>query len=136
MKPSFLSTSSTLTRSREPGVDTFGFLRIWALVMRAIRSPIGSLSCMRACLPAGLHQARDQALGTELAQRDTAELVLPVERARPPGDFAAIADPGSVGVTRHLGKLQGRGKALFHRLGLVHDDRLQAVATATRHLRP
>src|ERR671910_1760822 len=104
MKPSFLSTSSTLTRSREPGVDTFGFLRICALVMRAIRSPIGSLSCMRASLPARLHKARNQAFGAELAQRDTAELVLAVECARPTRDFAAIADTGGIGVTRHLGK--------------------------------
>src|ERR1051325_2143184 len=91
MKPSFLRTSSTLTRSREPGVDTFGFLRICALVMREIMSPSGSFNCMRASLPARLHQARDQALGTELAQRDTAELVLAVERARPAGHLAAAA---------------------------------------------
>src|ERR1041384_1853028 len=100
MKPSLLSTSSTLTRSREPGVDTFGFLRICALVMRAIISPSGSVHLMRGPLPARLHQARDQALGTELAQRDTAELVLAVERTRPARHFAAIADAGLVGVAR------------------------------------
>src|SRR3954466_7855568 len=122
MKPSLWRTSSTLTRSREPGVDTFGFLRICALVMRAIISPSGSFNCMRASLPARLHQAWDQAFGTELAQRDTAELVLAVERARPARHFAAIADAGLIGVARHLGKLQRSGKALLHRLGLVHDD--------------
>src|SRR6266496_1939277 len=135
MNPSFWRTSSTLTRSREPGVDTFGFLRICALVMRAIRSPSGSLSCMRASLPARLHKARDQAFGTELAERDTAELVLAVERPRPAGHFAAIADAVDGRIARHLRKLQGRGKALLHRLGLVHDDRLEAVTAGTRLLR-
>src|SRR3954471_15045546 len=107
MKPSLLSTSSTLTRSLEPGVDTFGFFRICALVMRAIISPSGSFNCMRASSPARLHEARDQALGTELTQRDTAELMLAVERARPAGHLATVADAGGVGVARHLGKLQG-----------------------------
>src|SRR5215813_7786770 len=92
MKPSFLSTSSTLTRSREPGVETLDFLRICALLMRAIRSLMGSFNCMRASSPARLHQARNQALGAELAQRDAAELVLAVVRARPPGELAAQPD--------------------------------------------
>src|SRR3954471_5356111 len=135
MKPSLLSTSSTLTRSLEPGVDTFGFFRICALVMRAIISPSGSFNCMRASSPARLHEARDQALGTELAKRDTTELVLAIERTRPARHFAAIADAGLTGVARHFGKLQRSGEALFHRLGLVHDDRFQAVATAARLLR-
>src|SRR6185437_6720796 len=92
MKPSFLSTSRTLTRSREPGVETLGFLRICALLMRAIRSPIGSFNCMRPSSPARLQQARNQALGAELAQRDAAELVLAEEAARPAGHLAAVAD--------------------------------------------
>src|SRR6185503_14502543 len=91
MKPSFLSTSSTLTRSREPGVETLGFLRICALLMRAIRSPIGSFICMRSPLPARLHEPGDEPLGTELAQRDAAELVFAVNGARPPRHLAAVA---------------------------------------------
>src|SRR6185436_2860751 len=109
MKPSFLSTSSTLTRSREPGVETLGFLRICALLMRAIRSPIGSFNCMRSSSPARLHKARDQALGTELAQRDPAELVLAVEAARAAGHFTAVADAGCRRVARQLGELE-RGR--------------------------
>src|SRR5829696_7628286 len=116
MKPSSLSTSRTRPRSFEPGVDTFGFLRICALVMRAIRSPIGSLSCMRASLPARLHKARNKALGTELAQRDAAELVLAIERAGPPRDFAAVTDAGRRSVARHFGELQGGCETVFHRL--------------------
>src|SRR4029077_16605652 len=94
MKPSFCSTSSTLTRSREPGVETLGFLRICALLMRAIRSPIGSFNCMRPSSPARLHEAGNKALGAELAQRDAAELVLAVVSPRPAGDLAAVTDAG------------------------------------------
>src|SRR5262245_22684518 len=108
MKPSFLSTSSTLTRSREPGVETLGFLRICALVIRAIRSPSGSFNCMRSSLPARLDEARDQALGAKLAQRDPAELVLAVEAARPAAHFTTVADAGGRRVARQLGKLQRR----------------------------
>src|SRR5262249_24869972 len=117
MKPSFLSTSSTLTRSRDPGVETLGFLSICALFIRAIRSLMGSLTFMRSSSPARLHEARDQALGTELAQRNAAELVLAIEGARPAGHLAAIADTGRRRVARQFGQLQGRGKALLHWLG-------------------
>src|SRR5258708_36487911 len=103
--------------------------------MRAIRSPSGSLSCMRASLPARLHKAWDQAFGTELAERDTAELVLTVIRPRPARYFATVANAVDGRVARHLGKLQSRGEALLHRPGLVHDDRLEAVTTGARPLR-
>src|SRR4029079_18499526 len=127
MKPSFLRTSSTLTRSREPGVDTLGFLRICALLMRAIRSPIGSFICMRSPSPARLHEAGDQPLGAQFAQRDTAELVLAVDRARAPRDLAAVAIAVRRRVARQLGQFHGRGKTLFHRLGLVHGNRLEPL---------
>src|SRR5436305_10738271 len=91
MKPSFFSTSSTLTRSREPGVETLGFLRICALLMRAIRSPIGSFICMAISLPARLQQAGNEALGAKLTQCDAGELMLAIDRARPTGDLAAVA---------------------------------------------
>src|SRR3954462_10396665 len=125
MKPSFLRPSSTLTRSREPGVETLGFLRICALLMRAIRSPTGSFIGMRSSLPARLHKARNQALGAKLAERDARQLVLAVDRARPPGDLAAIAIAVRRRIARQLGHLKGRGEALFHRLALVHRNRLQ-----------
>src|SRR4029078_5435647 len=91
MKPSFLRPSSTLTRSREPGVETLGFLRICALLMRAIRSPTGSFIGMRTSFPARLQEAGNEALGAEFAQRDARQLVLAIDRARPPGDLAAVA---------------------------------------------
>src|SRR6185295_1077463 len=130
MKPSFLRTSSTLTRSREPGVETLGFLRICALLMRAIRSPIGSLTGMRSSLPARLHEAGNQALGAELAERDARHLVLAVDRARPPGDLATVAIAVRRRVARQFGHLQGRRETLFHRLGLVHGNRLQPRTAA------
>src|ERR1051325_10466122 len=125
MKPSFLRTSSTLTRSREPGVETLGFLRICALLMRAIRSPTGSFTCMRSSLPARLHEAGNQALGAELAERDTRQLVLAVDRARTPRHLAAVAVALRRRVARQLSHLHGRREALFHRLGLVHGDRFE-----------
>src|SRR5215470_11510494 len=118
MKPSVLSTSSTLSRSREDGVDTFDLLRICALWMRAIISPSGSIMA-RPPSPARLDQAGDQPLGAEVAQRDAGELVLAVDAARAARNLAAIANPGRRRVTRQLGKLQRRREPLFHRLGLV-----------------
>src|SRR3954447_1330573 len=125
MKPSFLRTSRTLTRSREPGVEILGFLRICALLMRAIRSPTGSFTCMRSSLPARLHEAGNQALGAELAERDARQLVLAVDRARAPGHLATVAITLWRRVTRQLSHLHGRREALFHRLGFVHGNRLQ-----------
>src|SRR4029079_10593249 len=135
MKPSFLSTSSTLTRSREPGVETLGFLRICALVIRAIRSPSGSFNCISILLPARLDQARYQALGAELAQRDPAELVLAVEAARPAGHLTTVADAGGRRVARQLGKFQRGGKPFLHRLFLVVRNRLQPCPAAGKLLR-
>src|ERR1051326_1488777 len=85
MYPSFSSTSSTRARSADPGLDTLDLLRICALRMRAIRSPSGSLrAIVRPSSPARLDEARDDALGAELPQRDAAHLELAVEPARPP----------------------------------------------------
>src|SRR6202000_17577 len=98
--------------------------------MRVMRSLIGScVDILRPSLPARLHEARDHALGPELAQRDARQLVLAVDRTRTAGHFAAVANPGCRRIARHLGELQRRRKALFHRLLLVADDRLQ---TGTR----
>src|SRR5215475_15335636 len=120
MKPSLLSTSSTLTRSREAGVETFDLLRICALKMRAIISPSGSFKAIARCsLPARLEKARDQALGAEVAQRDTAHLELAVVTLRPAGDLAPIMDARRRRVARQLGKLERRREAFFHRLVLV-----------------
>src|SRR5665213_949680 len=91
MKPSLWSTSRTLTRSREPGVETLGFLRICALLMRAIRSPMGSFICMAILLPARLYEAGNEALGAKLTERDTRQPVFAIDRARSPRHLAAVA---------------------------------------------
>src|SRR6202051_395540 len=129
MYPSAFSTSSTLARILEPGVETLGLARICALRMRVMRSLIGSCVDMSdPPLPARLHEPGNQALGAEFTQRDTAELVLAIDRAWPAGELAAVANPRRRRVARHLGKLQRRREALFHRPGLVGDDRLQLGA--------
>src|SRR6267142_3458928 len=129
MSPSVLSTSSTLARIFEPGVETLDLARICALRMRVMRSLIGScVDIVRPSLPARLHEPGNQALGAEFTQRDAAELVLAIDRARASGDFAAVANPGRRRIARQLGKLQRRREPLFHRLLLVGDDGLQSRA--------
>src|SRR5215475_15290682 len=102
MKPSVLSTSSTLTRSREAGVDTFDLLRICALWMRAIISPSGSFKAIaRPSLPARLQKARDHALRSQIAQRDAAHLELAIVGLRAAGDDAAIVNTRRRRIARH-----------------------------------
>src|ERR1700709_121507 len=69
--------------------------------MRVMRSLIGScVDMLRPSLPARLHEPGNQALGAEFTQRDAAELVLAIDRARTAGPFAAIANPGRARVAR------------------------------------
>src|SRR5438045_590525 len=89
-------------------------------------SPSGSFKAIARCsLPARLHEARDQALGAEIPQRDTAHLELTVVSLRPAGDRATIVNARSRRIARQLRKLQGRRKALFHLLVLVARERLE-----------
>src|SRR3569623_177078 len=125
MYPSLFSTSSTLARIFEPGVETLDLARICALRMRVMRSLIGSCVDMRPSLPARLHETRDQAPGTEVTDRDAAHLGLAIDRVRPAADLAAVVNARCRRNARHFGKLDGRGEALFHRLLLVRDDRFQ-----------
>src|SRR6185312_9868308 len=81
-----------------------------------------------ASLPARLDQAWDLAVIAEITQRDTRYFKLAIIGARTAGHFAAVADAGLGRVARHRGKLQLSAKALFHRLGLIHDDRLEGRA--------
>src|SRR5215470_2369912 len=97
--------------------------------MRAIMSPSGSFICPTS-LPARLDQARDQALGAEVPQRDARELVLAIKAARPARDLAAIADAGGRGVARQLRELERRREALFHGLALVARNRFEPRAPA------
>src|SRR5215470_14238257 len=79
-------------------------------------------------LPARLYETGNQALRAEFTQRDAAELVLAIVRARTSRELAAVSDACGRRVARHFGKLQRRREALLHRLGLVGDDRLQPRA--------
>src|SRR5262245_37356852 len=135
MKPSVLSTSRTLTRSREAGIDTLDLLRICALWIRAIMSPSGSFTLiLRSSLPARLEQAGDQPLRAQLPQRDARELELAVVAARPARKLAAIAHPVGRRVARQLRKLECGGEPLLHRLGLVARNGLQPRPPAGKFL--
>src|ERR1041385_9398022 len=137
MKPSALSTSATRSRCLEPGIETFALLRICALRMRAIMSPIGSFTAIRPSSPARLHEAGNEALGTELAERDTAELVLAVIGARPARQFAEIADAGGRRIAWQFSELEGGGEPVFGRQFLIVRDLFQRgapVGVLFRHL--
>src|SRR5580693_1891604 len=104
--------------------------------MRDNRSPSGSfIDMVRSSLPARLQQARDQPLRAELPQRDSRQLVLAVEAARPPGHLAAVADAGGGRVARQFGELKRSSKALLDRLGLVLHDRFEPRPAARELLR-
>src|SRR5580658_3575524 len=111
MKPSLLRTSSTFKRRLEAGVETFDFLRICALWMRAIISPSGSVKAIvRSSLPARLHKTRNEAFGAEIAQRDAAHPQLAVIGLRAAGDLAAVVHARRRRIARQLGELEGRGE--------------------------
>src|SRR3569623_2942965 len=129
MNPSVLSTSATRSRCLEPGIETLDLARICALRMRVIISPIGSFT-ISAPLPARLHKAGNQALVAEVAERDTAQLVLAVERMRTARQLATVMDAHLRGVARPLSELEGRGKALLHRQ--LHDQHERHQARAAR----
>src|SRR6476620_555285 len=136
MKPSAFSTSATRSRCLEDGIDTLDLVRICALRMRVIMSPIGSFTAIaRLPSPARLHEARNEAFVAELTQRDTAELVLAVVGARTAGQFAAVADARARGIARQLRQLEGRGETFLDRSGLVLHDRLELLAPAGVQLR-
>src|ERR1700693_2195879 len=116
-------------------METFDLARICALRMRAIMSPIGSLTAIAIPLPARLDEAGNQALGTEVAQRDAAETMLAVIGARAAGELAAIADARGRGIARQFGKLEGGGETLLHGQLLVVGDRFQRLAAIGEFLR-
>src|SRR6516164_2421994 len=127
MKPSLLSTSRTLSRSREAGVDTLDLFRICALWMRAIISPSGSFIAIIGSLPARLDETRDQSFGAEIAQCDARQLQLAIEPSRPARHLASIAHPRLRRIARQLGKFQRRCKPFFHRLAFVARDRFEST---------
>src|SRR5260370_38575097 len=117
MNPSVLSTSSTLTRNLEAGIDTFDLLRICALWIRAIMSPSGSfMAIARPPSPARLDQARDQPLGAEIPKRGAGEAVLAIKPAGPARYLAAMANAGRRGVARQFRELDRCAEPRLHRL--------------------
>src|SRR5215467_8074233 len=139
MKPSLLSTSSTRSRCLEPGIETFDLLRICALRMRAIMSPIGSFTAIASSSPARLHEARNKAPGAKLAQRDAAQAMLAVKPTWTATELAAVTNARLRGIAWQFCKLQGSGKTLLHRQLLVVRDRLKlraSIGKFLRHLAP
>src|SRR5690606_14040624 len=130
MYPSFLRTSRTRARSFEPGVETVPRRRSCALRMRVSISPNGSLIIECPPLPARLHEARNQPLGAEFAQRDARHAELAVIGPRTARHLATVADAGGVRVARQFGQLEARLEALLHGLRLVVRNRQQALAAA------
>src|SRR5215467_11831223 len=114
VRPSLLSTSSTLLRSFEPGVDTFDLVRLCALRIRVIISPIGSFRFIAgSSLPARLDQPGDQPLGAKFPYRDAAHFQFAVIGARAARHLAAVADANRRAVARQRRKLDGGLEALF-----------------------
>src|SRR5918997_5774590 len=123
MYPSAFSTSSTRPRILEPGVATVPRRRCCALRIRVSMSPKVSFIDIAASSPARLDEARDQALGAELPERDPRHPELAVSGARTPRDLAPVPDAGAGAVARQFGELQARLEALLHRPQLVVRDR-------------
>src|ERR1700709_2149067 len=156
MYPSALSTSSTLARIFEPGVEALGLARICGLRMRVMRSLSGS--CVDMSDPP--YQLDFTSPGTrplEPSSRSAMRLSLFLrytERGRPvisqrlrirvadelrgsSASFSIAANRSSIGFLlsgvmgfrlRPLRELQHRREPLFHRLLLVGDDGLQLRA--------
>src|SRR5450830_1333505 len=103
--------------------------------MRVIMSPIGSFT-ISAPSPARLYKAGNQALGAELAQRDTAETMLAIIGARTPRQLATIADAGGRRIARQFSKLESRGETFLHRQRLIVGNRFElraAIGELLRH---
>src|SRR4051812_17068145 len=124
---------------REAGTVTLSRRADWPLRMRVSKSPTGSVIAMvyGLPLPARLHDAGQSARRGELTQRKARELEFAIDRARPPGDRAPIADARRRGVARQLGKLEPGAEAILRRQLVVDRHRLQLGALAgilLRHL--
>src|SRR5579883_376551 len=99
--------------------------------MRAIMSPSGSFNAIaRRSLPARLDQARDQALGTKLPERDAAHFQLAIKGFRAARNLAAVVNARGRRITRQLGKLEGGREAVLGRPVLVAGDRLKPCPPA------
>src|SRR3954447_11958570 len=95
MYPSSLRMRAISTFSFEFGISARSCSALLALRMRVSMSATGSVSMVVVLSPRALRHAGDHALVGELAQADTAEPELLVDRARAPATVAA-------GVVTHL----------------------------------
>src|SRR5579885_266583 len=122
MKPSACSTSRTRTRWREFGDVTLAMPRTWPFLMRASRSPMGSVIAIFFSLPARLRHARYLAEIGKFPQRDARQFQLAIVALRPARQFAAMVNACLRRIARKLRKLQPRVEPLFG--GDVHVFRL------------
>src|SRR3954454_9838964 len=125
MYPSRFSTSSTLARKFDAGAATTACLARWPLRMRVSMSASGSLIVIGLLLPARLQHAGDLPGRGERAQCDARHLEFAVNRARPPGQLAAVADPCRGAVARQFGQFQLSREPLLRRRVTVARQRLQ-----------
>src|SRR5207253_804536 len=129
--PSLLSTSSTLRRRRDAGIETFDLLRICALWMRAIMSPRGSFTAIiQSPLPARLDETGYQAPRAQLAQRNAGDFELAVEPARASRHFATIANTATGRIAGQFREPKRCGKSLLHRFVLVARNSPESRAPA------
>src|ERR1700760_3112481 len=112
---------------REAGAVTLSRRAAWPLRIRVSKSPTGSVIAMvyGLPLPARLHDAGQGARRGELTQRKARELELAIDRTRPAGDLAPVADARRRGVARQLRQLEAGGEAILRGELVVHRHRLE-----------
>src|SRR3954465_15350669 len=115
---------------REAGTVTLSRRADWPLRMRVSKSPTGSVIAMvyGLPLPARLHDAGQCARRGELTQREARELEFAIDRARPAGELAPVADARRRGVARQLRQLDAGCEAVLRGELVVHRHRLQPGA--------
>src|ERR1700734_4131702 len=97
--------------------------------MRVSMSPNGSFTAMILSSPARLHEAWNEALVAEIAQRDTAHPHLAIIAARATRHFATVANAHRGAIARQRGKPDARFETLFHRQLFIVGEVQQAFAT-------
>src|SRR5262249_41748037 len=101
MNPSSLSTWATARFSRVVGMSTAGRSMLLAVRIRVSMSAMGSVIMVGTSSPAGLLDAGDQPVAGHVAEADTANPELAVDRPRPAAQPAAEPDLDAL-ARRHL----------------------------------
>src|SRR5215510_9314889 len=122
---------------REAGTVTLSRRADWPLRMRVSKSPTGSVIAMvyGLPLPARLHDAGQGAQRGQLTQRQPRKLELAIDRARPAGELAPVADARRRGVARQLRQLEAGREAILRGELVVHRHRLEPGALGGELLR-